>query len=65
MLLLTSFSRCFSSLGVLLLNSMSLRISGSFLAISSVSFAAAVSPSLHRLHCLHHLLNFVHVVADM
>ena len=43
--LLNSFSRCFPSLGVLLLSSMSLRISASFLEISSVSFAAAVSPS--------------------
>ena len=42
--MLTSFRRCFSSLGVFLLSSMSLRISTSF-DTSSVSFAAAVSPA--------------------
>ena len=40
-LLLRSFSRCFSSLGVLLLSSMSLRISASLSRNSSLSFAAA------------------------
>ena len=41
--LLTSFRRCFSSLGVILLSTMSLRISTSSFDISSVSFGAAVS----------------------
>ena len=41
MFLLRSFSRCFSSLGVLLLSSMSLRISASLSRNSSLSFAAA------------------------
>ena len=40
-LLLRFFSRCFSSLGVLLLSSMSLRISASLSRNSSLSFAAA------------------------
>ena len=45
MLLLSSFTRCFTSLGVFLLSSMSLRISTSSFETSSVSFAAAVSPA--------------------
>ena len=39
--LLTSFSLCFSPLGVLLLSSMSLRISASLTEMSSLTFAAA------------------------
>ena len=39
--LLIPFSRCFSSLGVLLLSSMSLRISASLSGKSSLTFAAA------------------------
>ena len=39
--LLTSFSLCFSSLGVFLLSSMSLRISASSIDKSSITFAAA------------------------
>ena len=41
MILLRSFSRCFSSLGMLLLSSMSLRISASLSRHSSFFFAAA------------------------
>ena len=44
----TSFSRCFSSLGVLLLSSMSLRISTSFLK-SLQSLLLLLSRLLHRL----------------
>ena len=39
--LLTSFSRCLSSLGVFLLSSMSLRISASLIDKSSLTFASA------------------------
>ena len=39
--LLTSFNRCFSSLSVLLLSSMSFRISASLINKSSLNFAAA------------------------
>ena len=54
--LLTSFSRCFSSLGALLLSSMSLRISTSFLKSLQSLLLLLSRLLLHRLHCLHHFL---------
>ena len=66
MLSLNSFTRCFSSLGVLLLNSMILRISAFFLEITSISLAPAVPPSSSPSSLSSSsFLNFVHAVADM
>ena len=50
--LLTSFSLCFSPLGVFLLSSMSLRISASLTKMSSLTFAAADTVAHDSLSCL-------------
>ena len=66
--LLTSFSRCFSSLGVLLLSSMSLRISASLIDKSSLTFAAADAICCCRCHHARFIivvLDFARVAAEM
>ena len=61
--LLTSFSRCFSSLGVLLLSSMSLRISASLIDKSSLTFASA--DAVARASFIIVIFDFAHVAAGM
>ena len=60
--LLTSFSRCFSSLGVLLLSSMSLRISASLIDKSSTHFCCC---RCHHARFIIVVLDFARVAAGM
>ena len=55
--LLTSFRQCFSSLGVFLLSSLSLRISASLTKMSSLTFAAA--DAVARVSMLSFLISLV------